>query len=64
MAVKKKVKKKVKAKSSRIQFGFVCDEDLRDAFIDTCSDMDTSASRELRAYMRKYVAKHGQQFLL
>jgi len=66
MAVKKKIKKKVKkvVKPTRIQFAFACDEEIRNYFVDTCYDMDTSAARELRAYMKRYVAKYGQQSLL
>lgn len=58
MAVKKKIKKTVNP-----QFSFACDTELKDAFVETCKDMDTSAARELRAYMRKYIAKHGQESL-
>jgi antitoxin component of RelBE/YafQ-DinJ toxin-antitoxin module len=35
------------------------DESLRDAFQDTCRDMDTNASREIRAFMRTYIKKHS-----
>jgi len=44
-------------------FNFKCDTDLKDAFVDTCDKLDTTASRELRAFMRKYIAKHGQDTL-
>lgn len=38
--------------------------ELRDVFVQICKDRDTTASRELREYIRKYVAKHSQQKLL
>ncbi len=28
----------------------------RDAFVDACDDLDTSASREIRRFMREFVA--------
>lgn len=38
--------------------------ELRDTFIQACKARDTTASRELRDHMRKYIAKHGQQKLI
>ncbi len=40
------------------------DKDLRDAFIEACRRNDSTASQELRRFMRDYVKKHGQQKLL
>jgi hypothetical protein len=40
------------------------DENLRDAFIESCKSNDTTASQELRRFMRDYVKKHGQKSLL
>lgn len=39
------------------------DADLKEAFIKTCKDMDSTASREIRDFMRKYIAKNGQKKL-
>lgn len=39
------------------------DKNLRDAFVLSCQSMDSTASRELRHFMRQYVAKHSQQSL-
>ncbi|KAA1174612.1 hypothetical protein [Photorhabdus heterorhabditis] len=39
------------------------EKDLRDAFSRACQLADSSASRELRHFMRQYVAKHAQQQL-
>lgn len=30
----------------------------RDAFVELCDNMDTSASREIRGFMRSFVTKH------
>lgn len=30
---------------------------LRDAFIETCQDMDTTASREIRRFIRDFLAR-------
>lgn len=57
-------RKKVKRKDIRIQMSFECDVELRDAFVLTCREGDTSSARELRSFMRKFVAKNGQQKLL
>lgn len=37
------------------------DEDLKKAFIQTAKDQDSDASKELRKFIRQYVAKHGQR---
>ena len=36
------------------------DEDLLKAFKHACQNQDTTASQAVRAFMRKYVRKHGQ----
>lgn len=33
---------------------------LRDAFIDACQDMDTTASREVRRFIRDFLARSGK----
>ena len=33
--------------------------ELRDAFIETCQDMDTTASREVRRFIRDFLARSG-----
>lgn len=37
---------------------------LRERFNETCKQMDTSGSREIRKFMRDYIAKYGQQKLI
>jgi hypothetical protein len=51
-------------KNKEIRMNIRIDEDLRDAFIFACKNQDTTAARELRDHMRKYVAKYGQDKLL
>ena len=36
------------------------DEDLKASFQAICKARDTDASKEVRAFMREYVRKHGQ----
>ena len=31
----------------------------REAFVSLCEDLDTSAAREIRHFMRRFVARHG-----
>lgn len=40
------------------------DQHLKDAFIEACRSNDTTASQELRRFMRDYVKKHAQKSLL
>lgn len=47
-----------------VMLGIRCDRELRDSFLDTCIEMDTNASRELRSFMRSFLAKNGQGQLL
>lgn len=51
-------------KESLNTFTFAVDKELKDAFVNSCVLMDSTASRELRAFMRQYLAKHGQTKLL
>jgi len=55
-------KKKVDPKEE-ITFTFRVPRYLRDGFNETCKAVDTSSSRELRAYMKKFIAKYGQDSL-
>jgi hypothetical protein len=38
-------------------------KNLRDSFALACKSQDTTASRELRAHMSKYIKQHGQSKL-
>ena len=35
------------------------DKDERDAFVDLCKRLDTSAAREIRAFIRKFMKENG-----
>lgn len=49
--------------SSTTQLPVRVDHHLKDAFIATCKSQDSTASQELRKFMRDYVKKYGQQDL-
>lgn len=34
------------------------DKEERDAFVDLCKELDTSAAREIRAFIRKFMKEH------
>jgi len=43
------------------QFVIRLDKDERDAFVTLCEDLDTTASREIRRFMREWVAAHANK---
>lgn len=49
--------------NEEITFTFRVKRHLRDGFNQACKNVDTSSSRELRAFMRRYVQKYGQEEL-
>lgn len=49
------VSKDKKKKKNKAQLVIRLDEELRSDFIDACQQMDTSASREIRRFMKKYL---------
>lgn len=49
--------KKVKKKDHQLVLRL--DRDERDAFVALCKEMDTSAAREIRAFIRDFLKKHG-----
>ena len=48
--------KKSKKKDSQLILRL--DKSERDAFIATCKEMDTSAAREIRRFIRDFMAQH------
>lgn len=52
-------KKNKKKKSSQLVIRIDAGE--RDAFVKLCDTLDTSAAREIRRFMRDWVAAHGPQ---
>jgi len=47
-----------------VLFNIKLEKDLRDAFVATCSEQDSTAAQEVRKFMRDYVKKHGQKKLV
>ena len=54
----KKGKKKIGDEETK--FVIRIEKDLRDAFVDLCRELDTTASREVRRFIRSYLAEHGK----
>jgi len=52
-----KDKKKHKKKDSQLVLRL--DKDERDAFIDKCKELDTSAAREIRRFIREFMESNG-----
>lgn len=57
-ALGKKDPKKSGKKDSQLVLRL--DKDERDAFVELCKDMDTSAAREIRGFIRSFMKDHGQ----
>lgn len=57
----KKVTKKGDKKSNKKDSQLVLrlDKQERDAFVELCKDMDTSAAREIRAFIRTFLKDNG-----
>ena len=53
----KKEKKKAGKKDSQLILRL--DKEERDVFIKLCKEMDTSAAREIRGFIRDFVKKNG-----
>lgn len=51
--------KKKSRKSSQLVIRLEREE--RDAFVSLCDELDTSAAREIRHFMRKFVEKHRKK---
>lgn len=39
-------------------------KELKEAFIECCKNQDSDSSKEMRAFMRSYIQKHGQKKLI
>lgn len=46
-----------------IQLPIKVDRQLKDAFISCCRSQESTASQEVRKFMKEYVKKHSQQDL-
>lgn len=52
-------KKKKKAKKDA-QFVLRLDREMRDRFIDICQELDTSAAREIRRFIKQFIRKYDE----
>lgn len=53
-----KEKKKAKAKNSQLVIRI--NDEERDQFVSLCDELDTSAAREVRRFIRQFLAEHSQ----
>lgn len=58
-ALSKDEKKKKKPKGKDAQLVLRLDREDRDAFISICKELDSSASREVRLFIRDFLKKHS-----
>ncbi|MCO0612418.1 hypothetical protein M8756_03790 [Lutimaribacter sp. EGI FJ00015] len=59
MSARKTDKDTKKAKNKDSQLILRLDKAERDAFVELCKEMDTSAAREIRGFIRKFLKKNG-----
>lgn len=57
---KKVNKKSDKAGKKNSQLVLRLDKDERDAFVDLCKQLDTSAAREIRGFIRKFMKENDK----
>lgn len=50
--------RKEKKKKKDAQFVLRLNKDLRDRFVDACDDLDTSAAREVRRFIKKFLKRY------
>lgn len=55
-------KKKAKQKKSRkdAQLVLRLDKELRDRFVDACQELDTSAAREVRRFIKRFLRRYDK----
>ncbi|WP_163025866.1 hypothetical protein [Chachezhania antarctica] len=54
-------KKDTKSGKKNSQLVLRLDKAERDAFVDLCKEMDTSAAREIRAFIRSFLKKNAKK---
>lgn len=45
-------------KKKNAQFVLRLDKELRDRFVEACDDLDTSAAREVRRFIKKFMKRY------
>lgn len=58
MAKKSSGKKKKKADKKEAQLVLRIDRETRDRFVEACKDIDTSAARELRRHIKRFIKRY------
>jgi hypothetical protein len=58
---KKEKTEKDKDKDKEVKLVVRIEASLRDAFIEVCQDMDTTASREIRRFIRDFLARSDHE---
>lgn len=56
-----KSKKQKSPKEEEVKLVVRIEASLRDAFIEACQEKDTTASREVRRFIRDFLARSGQE---
>ena len=59
LGVNEKPKKKKNKKDSQLVLRL--DQQERDEFVALCKEMDTSAAREIRHFIRRYIKEHREE---
>lgn len=54
-------KKKKSSKNKDAQLIIRVSKEERKAFVDLCEEIDTTAAREIRHFMRQFIARHQQE---
>ena len=57
---KDKGKAKEKKRAKDAQFVLRLDRDQRDRFVEICKELDTSAAREIRRFIKKFIRRYEQ----
>lgn len=57
---KSKAPKKHKPSTKEAQLVIRIDDDMRNRFVEACKDLDTTASREVRRFIKKFLKDYDQ----
>ena len=60
MAKKEKNPKKEKKKKKDAQLVLRLQKDVRDRFVDACQDLDTTAAREVRRFIKRFLKRYDK----
>lgn len=52
--------KKNKKDKKEAQFVLRLDRDMRDQFVDACQDLDTTAAREVRRFIKQFIHQYQE----